>query len=83
MSKYWIFDADACAFERCDQQTAIESDVPVIVNDGDDVHVRIDGESRRWPSGELLNVAGVQFDREDFEDAGADLIKALIDDGRN
>lgn len=83
MARYWIFDADACTFRRCDQQAATEADVPVIVNDGDDVHVRIDGEARRWPSGEPLTVAGVQFDREDFEDAGADLIKALIDDGRD
>ena len=35
MARYWIFDADACTFERCDQQSATEADVPVIVNDGD------------------------------------------------
>lgn len=68
MARYWIFDADACAFVRCDKQAAtIDADVPVIVNDGDDVHVRIDGEARGWPSGEPLIVAGVEFDKEDFE----------------
>lgn len=96
MPKYWIFDADACTFERCDKQAALDADMPVIVSDGD-VHVRIDGDSRRWPSGETLTVAGVQFDREAFEDAVsqmhlfmqaavpvADLeIKALIDDERD
>ena len=66
MARYWMFNEDACTFERCDQQTAAEADVPVIVNDGD-VLVQIDGKARHWPSGEPLIVAGVQFDREDYE----------------
>ena len=66
MARFWKFNVDACTFERCDQQTAAEADVPVIVNDGD-VRVQIDGKARPWPSGEPLTVAGVQFDREDYE----------------
>ena len=66
MARFWKFNVDACTFERCDQQTALEADVPVIVNDGD-VRVQIEGKARPWPSGEPLTVAGVQFDREDYE----------------
>lgn len=66
MARFWKFNPDACTFERCDQLTAAEADVPVIVNDGD-VRVQIDGKARPWPSGEPLTVAGVQFDREDYE----------------
>ena len=66
MARFWKFNVDACTFERCDQLTAAEADVPVIVNDGD-VRVQIDGKARPWPSGEPLTVAGVQFDREDYE----------------
>lgn len=67
MARYWMFNEDACTFERCDQQTAAEVDVPVIVNDNDELRVQIDGKARHWPSGEPLTVAGVQFDREDYE----------------
>ena len=66
MARFWKFNPDACTFERCDQLTAAEADVPVIVNDGD-VRVQIDGKARPWPSGEPLTVAGVQFDRENYE----------------
>ena len=66
MARYWMFNEDACTFGRCDQQTAAEADVPVILNDGD-VRVQIDGKARQWPSGEPLTVAGVQFDRENYE----------------
>lgn len=66
MARFWKFNEDACTFEQCDRQNALDADVPVIVNDGD-VCVQIEGEARRWPYGEPLTVAGVEFDREDFE----------------
>jgi hypothetical protein len=66
MARYWKFNEDACTFEPCDRQTALSSDLPVILNDGD-VRVQIEGKARPWPSGEPLAVAGVQFDREDYE----------------
>ena len=66
MARFWKFNPDACTFERCDQLTAAEADVPVIVNDGD-VRVQIEGKTRHWPSGEPLTVAGVEFNREDYE----------------
>ena len=43
MARYWKFNVDACTFEQCDRQTALEADVPVIVNDGD-VRVQIEGD---------------------------------------
>lgn len=66
MARFWKFNMDACTFEQCDRQTALEADVPVIVNDGD-VRVQIEGKARHWPSGEPLTVAGVEFNREEFE----------------
>jgi hypothetical protein len=39
-----------------------------VVNDNTDVHVIRDNRSlKRWPSGEALIVAGVEFERDQFE----------------
>lgn len=49
MTIFWMFNEDACTFERCDQQTAldaIDKEVPVIIRD-DDVRVYMDGKFRR------------------------------------
>jgi hypothetical protein len=37
------------------------------MNDDCDLYVVIDNKYRRWPSGDPLTIAGVSFDREEFE----------------
>lgn len=64
----WAFNPNTCAFERTSRQVALlDADIAVI-NDDCDVHVINDHQPpQRWPSGEPLVVAGVEFDREHFE----------------
>ena len=66
--RYWTFDANTCRFERTSKQAALIAPEVAVVNDDTDVKVIRDHQPpKRWPSGEPLTVAGVQFDREDFE----------------
>ncbi|MDD3326563.1 MAG: hypothetical protein PHW25_05690 [Zoogloea sp.] len=66
--RYWTFDTDTCRFERASRQAALRSADVAVVNDDSDVQVIRDQQPpRRWPGGEPLTVAGVQFDREEFE----------------
>jgi hypothetical protein len=65
--RYWSFNPDTCEFDRVDQSAVAEADV-AIISDHTDVYVVHDhAPPKRWPSGEPLIVAGVRFDREDFE----------------
>jgi hypothetical protein len=64
---YWVFDENRCAFVLIDKWSVQDSDMPVVFNNGDDVFVRLSTEEHRWPSGERLVVAGVEFEREFFE----------------
>ncbi len=66
--RYWIFNADACRFDRATKQVALrEADIAVL-NDDNDVHVIRDHQPpKRWLSGGPLVVAGVEFERELFE----------------
>lgn len=54
--KIWTFNAETCRFDRVGR--AALADVQV---------VRDHAPPTRWPSGEPLVVAGVEFDRELFE----------------
>lgn len=66
--RYWTFDADTCRFERTSRQVALHVADVAVVNDDIDVKVIRDQQPlRRWPSGEPLIVAGVEFEREMFE----------------
>lgn len=65
--RYWTFDADTCRFERTDKQAAFQTAEVAVVNDDTDVQVIRDHQPKRWPSGERLVVAGVEFERELFE----------------
>ena len=66
--RYWQFDPNTCRFERASKQTALHAADVAVVNDDTDVHVISDHQPpKRWPSGEPLVVAGVEFDRELFE----------------
>jgi hypothetical protein len=57
--RYWQFDPNTCRFERASKQAALHAA---------DVHVIRDHQPpKRWPSGEPLVVAGVEFERELFE----------------
>jgi hypothetical protein len=67
MARYWKFNENSCTFEKCDYQSALRADLPVIMNDDCDLYVVIDNKYRRWPSGDPLTIAGVSFDREEFE----------------
>jgi hypothetical protein len=65
--RYWTFDADTCRFERTDKQAAFQAAEVAVFNDDTDVQVIRDHLPKRWPSGEPLIVAGVEFERELFE----------------
>lgn len=65
--RYWTFDANTCRFERASRQAALHADEVVVVNNDTDVQVIRDHQPKRWPSGERLVVAGVEFEREFFE----------------
>ena len=63
----WTFHANTCRFERASKAALHAADVAV-VNDDTDVQVISDHQPpQRWPSGEPLVVAGVEFERELFE----------------
>lgn len=66
--RYWTFDANTCRFERAGRQAALHSAEVTVINDGNDVQIMYSRTPpARWPSGELLSVAGVEFEREQFE----------------
>lgn len=66
--RYRQFDPNICRFERATKQAALHAADVAVVNDDADVHVIRDHQPpKRWPSGEPLVVAGVEFDRELFE----------------
>ena len=55
-------------FERASKQAALHAADVAVVNDDTDVQVISDHQPpKRWPSGEPLVVAGVEFERELFE----------------
>lgn len=64
---YWLFDENQCTFEPSDMLMTQDSDLPVVFSNGEDVFVRVATNEQRWPSGERLVVAGVEFERELFE----------------
>jgi hypothetical protein len=66
--RYWTFNASTCRFERANTHAALrEGDVAVVNGDSDVQIIRDHQQPRRWPNGERLVLAGVEFDREDFE----------------
>lgn len=66
--RYWAFDTNICRFERTNKQAVLHSADVVVINDDIDVHiVRGHRPPTRWPSGETLILAGVEFEREQFE----------------
>lgn len=65
--KFWMFNIDTCQFEQVGR-VALANAALAVVNDGIDVQVVHEHEPpKRWPSGECLVVAGVEFERELFE----------------
>jgi hypothetical protein len=66
--RYWTFDPNTCRFVRASKQAALHAADVAVVNDDTDVQVISDHQPpKRWPSGEPLVVAGVEFERELFE----------------
>lgn len=66
--RFWTFDPNTCRFERASKQAALHAADVAVVNDDTDVQVISDHQlPKRWPSGEPLVVAGVEFERELFE----------------
>lgn len=65
--RYWTFDANTCRFERASRQAALHAADVAVVNDDTDVQIIRDHQAKRWPSGECLVVAGIEFEREFFE----------------
>lgn len=66
--RFWVFNPDTCRFDRASEQATLHAAGVAVVNNDNDVLVIIDQQPpKRWPSGEPLTVAGVQFDREDYE----------------
>ena len=64
----WPFDANPCRFERAGKQAALHAADVAVVNYDTDLQVISDHQPpKRWPSGEPLVVAGVEFERELFE----------------
>lgn len=65
--KIWTFNPNTCRFDRSGR-AALANAVLAVINDDTDVQVVTECEApKRWPSGERLVVAGVEFDRELFE----------------
>lgn len=66
--RFWTFDPNTCRFERSNRQAALHTCDVAVVNDNADVHIIHAGQlPSRWPCGEPLVVAGVEFERELFE----------------
>jgi hypothetical protein len=66
--RYWTFNANTCRFERVSKHAALHAAEIAVVSDDNDVQVIRDRRlPKRWPSGEALIVAGVAFEREQFE----------------
>jgi hypothetical protein len=65
--RYWTFNVNTCRFERTSRQAALRNADIAVVNDDIDVHIIQDQQPKRWPSGEPLVLAGVPFEREQFE----------------
>ncbi len=65
--RFWTFNTNTCQFDQAGR-AALATAVLAVVNDDIDVQVVYEHElPKRWPSGERLVVAGVEFDRELFE----------------
>ena len=65
--KIWTFNTDTCRFDRAGR-AALRDAVLAVVNDDIDLQVISEEHaSKPWPSGEQLVVAGIEFDREQFE----------------
>lgn len=66
--RFWTFNPNTCCFERSSRLAALRAaDVAVINDDADVQIIQDDLPPSRWPSGEPLVVAGVEFPRELFE----------------
>ena len=65
--KIWTFNVETCRFDRVGRAALAEADLAVISDDTDVQVVRDHAQPTRWPSGEPLVVAGVEFERELFE----------------
>lgn len=65
--RVWSFNPHTCRFDRVGRAALAEADVAVISDDTDVQVMRDQAPPTRWPSGEPLVVAGVEFDRELFE----------------
>jgi len=66
--RFWLFNPNTCRFDRASKQATLHAVEVAVINDDNDVLVITDRHPpKRWPSGEPLTVAGVQFNREDYE----------------
>ena len=65
--RVWSFNPDTCRFDRVGRAALAEAVVAVISDNTDVQVVRDHAQPTRWPSGEPLVVAGVEFERELFE----------------
>ena len=63
----WSFNPNTCRFDRVGRAALAEAAVAVISDDTDVQVMRDQAPPTRWPSGEPLVVAGVEFDCELFE----------------
>lgn len=68
----WKFDENRCAFDPvAPQELQRDPKGTYLVNEGDDLYLRESESSRRVAHDEtLILVAGVPFDRDQFDDAG-------------
>jgi hypothetical protein len=41
----------------------------VIISSGDEVNILHEGETKPWSEGDRYRVAGIEFDREEFEES--------------
>lgn len=69
--RFWVFNEDTCHFDVAREPSAMAAKargIPIVIDDGNDLyHVMDDGVQRRWDGDEPWVVAGLTFDREDFE----------------
>lgn len=71
MRRYWIFNVDSCEFDICSREVAFSADaaLPVIISSSDEVNILHEGETKFWSEGDRYKVAGIEFDREEFEES--------------
>ena len=67
MARYWKFNENSCTFEKCDYQSALRADLPVIMNDDCDLYVVPDQGAGRGDVSGVVDIEATFLYLEQFE----------------